>query len=542
MTVAIKSSMYVPRWYQDEAVCSIFDYFAKGGTGHPVVAMPTATGKSLVIAEFIRRTLTLWPSQRFILGTHVKELIVQNAQKIEAQWPSVPLGIFSAGLGVKQFSQPVIYGGIGSMFRVVEKFGRRDIMLIDEAHLLSPKDNTMYQKFIKGLLVKNPNLKVIGLTATPYRTGQGLLTDSGLFTDICYNLCDFKSFERLIKEGYLVRPIPKSTRTELDVTGVKITAGDFNKDQLAVAVDKDKVTYAACQEMANEAHDRKSWLIFASSIKHAEHIAGFLQSMGIDIITLHSKLDDDECDRRIKAFRNFEVRGIVNFGKLTTGFDHPAVDFIGMLRPTMSASLWVQMIGRGMRPSPETLKENCLVADFARNTLRLGPINDPVIPRKRGKGPVGVAPVRICPNCGVYNHARAVVCIACGFEFPKIEKLVKTAGTDALLREGHSTEPIVAHFNVQKVVYHRHQKPGSKPTIKVSYFCGLQLFTEYVSLESEIQWIADKARKWWTARMGTMVAPPTTDEALKWVSQLKAPKTIRVWTNKKYPEVLGFEY
>jgi DNA repair protein RadD len=530
--------MYVPRWYQDEAVNSIFSYYAEGKTGHPVVAMPTATGKSLVIAEFIKRTLQLWPSQRFIMGTHVKELINQNAEKIRAQWPNVPLGIFSAGLGEKNIA-PVVYGGIASMVNAIERFGRRDLLLVDEAHLISPKQDSMYQKLIKGLTKANANLKVIGFTATPYRMGQGLLTDGGLFTDICYDLCNFKNFNRLINEGYLVPPIPKRTQTELDVTGVKLTAGDFNQEQLAIAVDKDKVTYEACKEIADLGYDRKSWLIFASSIKHAEHVAHFLQSFGIDVVPVHSKLEDDECDKRIAAFRNFKHRGIVNFGKLTTGFDHPAIDLIGMLRPTMSTSLWVQMLGRGTRPSPATLKENCLVLDFARNTIRLGPINDPVIPRKRIKGDEpGVAPVRICPQCGVYNHARATHCIACGFEFPKVEKLINTAGTEELLRR--EVEPIVGHFTVQNVVYNRHQKPGSPPILKVSYFCGLQLFNEYICLEHG-GLAAKKARDWWRTRMGTLVAPPTIDEALKYTAQLKVPKTIRVWTNKKYPEVLGFD-
>lgn len=532
--------MYVPRPYQNEAVDSIFDYYAKGGTGNPVVAMPTATGKSLVIAEFCKRVLKQWPSQRIICLTHVKELIEQNAEKIREQWPSVPLGIFSSGLGMRNIHNPLIYGGVASVVNCVSKFGFRDLLLVDEAHLISPKDGTNYQKVIAALRQINPNLKVIGFTATPYRTGQGLLTEGGLFTHICYDLTTFKEFNKLIADGYLVAPVPKRTKTELDVSHVNQVAGDFNQDQLQSAVDIESVTYAACKEAVEEGFDRHCWLTFASGIEHAEHIATILQTMGVDAVAIHSKMPADKATDLLNDYRKGKIRCVVNYGKLTTGFDHPPIDFILMLRPTTSTGLWVQMLGRGTRPSPATLKENCLVLDFARNTLRLGPINDPVIPRKRVKGDIpGVAPVRICGLCGVYNHARAVVCCGCGAEFPKVEKLIPSASTEELIRQ--EIDPIVGYFEVQRVMYHRHQKKDRPPMIKVSYFCGLQMFSEWICLEHG-GFAANKARAWWRERMGVMIAPPTTDEALKYMSRLREPKRIRVWTNKKYPEVLGYEY
>jgi DNA repair protein RadD len=531
--------MYTPRPYQNDAVAAIFAYYAKGGVGNPVVAMPTATGKSLVIAEFIKFVIQRWPRQRIILLTHVKELIKQNAEKLREQWPQVPLGIFSAGLNQRDVNFPVVYGGVASVVNCVELFGWRDLMLVDEGHLISPKEDTNYQEIIKRLRAINPAMKVIAFTATPYRTGQGMISDGPIFTDVCFDLCSFKEFNKLIADGYLVAPIPKSTTTELDTSKVKITAGEFNKGDLQKAVDIDSVTYAACREIVEEGFDRKCWLIFASGVKHAEHVASCLSSMGIDVTCIHSKLSDKECDRRYEDWKAGKYKAIVNYGKLTTGVDHPPIDLIAVLRPTMSTVLWVQMLGRGTRPSPATLKENCLVLDFARNTIRLGPINDPVIPRKRVKGEVpGVAPVRICPQCGVYNHARSTECSQCGFVFPKIEKLFHTAGTDELIRRD---EPVVNNFDVQRIVYNRHQKMGKPPMIKVSYFCGLHLFSEWICFEHG-GYATMKAHAWWKARTGLKAAPPSTDEALKFVSQLRVPRRIRVWSNKKYPEVLGYEY
>lgn len=533
---------YVPRYYQFEAVDSVFFYYASGKDGNPVVAMPTASGKSLVIAEFIKTTLMRWPRQRIICATHVKELIVQNAEKIRAQWPQVPLGINSAGLNQRDVNFPVVYAGIASIIDNIKAFGHRDLLLVDEAHLIGSKESSMYLKAIKALKETNPNLKVIGFTATPYRSGMGLLTEGDIFTDICYDLTTMEAFNRLISEGYLSLLIPKQTKVELDVSNVKVIKGEFDKKSLAKAVDTDPLTLAACREVCELGWDRKSWLGFASSVKHAEHVAAVLQHMGIDAIAVHSKMPMKEADKRLADFRKFKYRAIINYGKLTTGFDHPAIDLIAMLRPTMSTVLWVQMLGRGMRPSPDTQKENCLVLDFARNTERLGPVNDPLIPRKRKPGQTpGVAPVRICEKCGVYNHAKRTFCIACGHIFTIIPKLEHTAGTQVLIRTGES---IVETFNVDRVIYNKHHKSGLVPSMRVQYFCngGLRMFSEYISFESTHQWAKKIAAQWWMERAGAMMAPPTVDDALAYTAQLRAPKRITVLTSDRYPQVKSYEY
>ncbi len=548
-------SNYVNRWYQDEAEYAVFDYFQSGNTGNPVVAMPTGTGKSIVIANFVRRVFGYWPNQRIMMLTHVKELIEQNAEKLLSVWPTAPLGIYSAGLKSRDMILPIVFGGVQSVSKAIKKsveqddgtpphlkhFGWRDLVIIDECHLLGPNEDTMYQYVISELLKINPYLKVIGLTATPYRLKQGMITDEGgLFTDVCYDITGIEAFNRLIAEGYLSPLIPKRTNVEIDTSGVRMSAGDFNGKQLNEVADE--ITYDAVKEMVEQGQDRQSWLVFASGVDNAEHVAAMLQSFGVPAAASHSKLKPAENDARIKAFKSGELRALVNNNKLTTGFDHPPIDLIGMLRPTMSPGLWVQMLGRGTRPSPGTMKENCLVLDFAGNTRRLGPINDPVKPRKPGKGG-GDAPVRICEVCGVYNHASARTCISCGSEFSFETKIFKTAGTEELLR---SDAPVVEYFEVQKVIYNLHEKRNdqgvltSPPSIKVSYFCGFQMFNEWVCLEHG-GLPGKRARDWWRQRHAEE-PPITTHEALRRVSELRVPTRVRVWTNKKYPEILSAEW
>lgn len=528
------------RDYQNEAVDSVIQYFSAGNTGNPVIAMPTGTGKSLVIAGLIERILKGWASQRIMVLTHVKELIEQNASKMQQLWPGSPMGIYSAGLGIKDTMMPIIFGGAASVVNCVPSFGKRDLLFIDECHLLSPKADTTYQSIILELQQLNPYLKVVGLSATPFRLGQGMITDGGVFTDICCDMTGVEPFNRFIAEGYLCPLIPRRTKVERQSEVMSIGSnGDFSGAALEADAAQKDVTYQALVELCEAGQDRNSWLVFASTVEDADYIAETLCSFGVAAAAVHSKLPRKECDRRIADFKIGKLRCLVNMGMLTTGFDHPPLDLIGMLRRTMSPGLWVQMLGRGTRPSPETLKSNCLVLDFAGNTRRLGPINDPVIPRRKGKGG-GDAPVRICDNCGTYNHAASRVCSYCGEEFTFETKIVARASEEELIR---SDIPVIEYFNVSQVYYYLHEKMGTAPQIKVEYFCNdnMQKFTEYVQLEHG-GFPGKRSRDWWRQRFPGDYVPETTKEALELITQLRVPHRIKVWVNKKYPEVLNYEY
>ena len=531
------------RDYQEEAICAPLNYFDNGGRGNPVVAMPTGTGKSFCIAETIRRILFRYSNQRILMLTHVKELIEQNAETMLAVWPTAPLGIYSAGLKQKDVILPIIFGGIASVNKRPQVFGWRDLVFIDECHLLGPSDDTMYKTTLAALKLINPRLKVIGYSATPYRLKLGMITDGGVFTDICFDITTTEAFHRLIAEGWMSPPIAKPTRVEIDVSDVGISSNDdYNQKQLETA--SDRITFEACREMVEVGFDRQSWLVFASGVVHAEHVASMLQSFGISAVAVHSKLSNEENDERISAFKAGHYRCLVNMNKLTTGFNHPPIDLIGMLRPTLSPGLWVQMLGRGTRPSPATGKKNCLVLDFARNTQRLGTIDAPRVPRKPGEGG-GDLPIRICGNCRAYNHAAARFCIACGYEFEFETKIFKTASEAPLLS---SDAPVVEYFNVDQVWYKLHEKKNasgilvSPPSIKVSYLCGMKMFHEWVCLEHS-GFPGKKAREWWRQRH-VEEPPPTTFQALQRTHELREPSRIRVWVNRQngHPEVLGYEY
>lgn len=435
---------------------------------------------------------------------------------------------------------------------IVRRGGK--VAVTGNCHLVSVNDETMYRTVINELKAVNPYLKVIGFTATPWRIGQGKLTDEGgLFTDIAIDYSSLDKFNWLISEGYLSPLIPNRTTLNIDTENLHIRSGEFITSEVQKAVDKNEITIAALKETLEVASERKCGMIFGAGIEHCEHIEAALKAMGQSCCVVHSKQDNKINDQYIADFKAGKIRWLINNDKLTTGFDCPQVDVIVVLRPTASIILWVQMLGRGCRVvyAPgfdlETKegrlaaiasgpKQNCLVLDFANNTRRLGPINDPVIPRKRGKGG-GTAPIKECMYCPTINHASARFCIACGEEFLFQTKIVEQSSAEELIK---GEIPIIETFNVSHVTYRINiGVRGKAPTLLVSYHCGYSLYKEYICLEHEKPAVKAKARSWWRESGGQVPEPATVEEAVLRKGELSAPKSIRVWVNKQYPEILA---
>lgn len=555
------------RYYQQEGIDALWDYF-KTKFGNPLLLYPVGTGKSVIIAGFLESIFKVFPQQKVLVCTHVKKLIEQNHAKLLSLWPNAPAGVYSSGLNRKDVHNRIIFCGVASIVKNLTAFGRVDLLIVDEADLISQNEESMYQKVIFELKKVNPHLKVIGLTATAWRAGQGQITSDGIFTDVALDYTTMEKFNQLFDEGWLTPLIPLRTGLLLDVSGVHKLGGDFKQGELELAVDKDEITYKALREAINYGSNRKSWLIFASGVKHCESVNRILNALGIDCTIAHSKMPTKDCDKNINDWIDGRVTAIVSNGMLTTGIDNPTCDLIVVLRPTMSSRLWVQMLGRGIRclyapgypldtteqrlaAIREGQKPNCLVLDFAANARRLGPINDPVIPRQKGKGSPGDAPIRICDNCNMYNHASARFCgglpitdprfditRGCGTEFVTHTKIQQKASTEALIKR--EEPPHVEWFDIESVTYDVHRKSGKPDSLRVSYFSKFQKFQEYVHFEQPGV-LQRKATNWWKDRsMGPV--PPTSKQACELGAQLDIPKKILVWTNKQWPEIMKVSF
>jgi DNA repair protein RadD len=521
------------RPYQKAAITAIYKYF-EGHKGHPIVVIPTAGGKSLVMASFIEGVLKAWPDQRILIVTHVRELIAQNHAEMIGLWPEAPAGVYSAGLGRREAGARILFAGIQSIHRRASEIGFCDLVLVDEAHLIPGDSSTMYRKLIDELTAVNPLLKVIGFTATPFRLDSGMLHEgeNALFTDIAFEV----SVRDLIDKGYLAPLVSKRPTTRLDVTGVGTRGGEYIASELQAAVDKDSITRAAIDEVVSHGADRKSWLLFCSGVDHATHVAEEVRRRGVTCATIFGNTPKDERDAIIAAFKRHEIRALASMGVLTTGFNAPGVDLIAMLRPTKSAGLYVQMAGRGTRLAPD--KENCLVLDFAGNVSRHGPI-DLVKPKKPGEPGVGDAPTKVCPECDTILPIALAECPECGYAFPGREvKIQPTASTLAVISTRSSMPQWV---NVSDVTYSRHDKVGGRTSLKVHYRAGLIGYDEWICLEHD-GLARRKAEAWWRRRGPTLPMPSRIDDALSLVARLVKPTQILVRLGGRYPEILDYRF
>jgi len=523
------------RYYQIEAIQATIDAVCNGAKA-PLIAMPTGLGKSYVLAGLIQRICVESPHTRHMVLSHTKEILIQDAKALRTVWPQAPMGIFSSGLNRRDVLHPVLVAGCASVRNCVEQFGFRDVIYIDECHMLSPTAETTYQKIIAKLRERNPNLIVVGLTATPYRRGIGSLLNGGIFDSMAIDLTDAKSWARFIAEGHLVPLHAKRTDASIDVSGVKISNGDFAEGALQAASDKDQLNESIAKEIAIAMRSRKAALVFCAGVEHAEHMAERLNAVGVKSRAVHSKMPTGDRDAIITAFKCGGLDCVTNNNVLTTGFDYPAIDLIGMARATVSVGLWVQMLGRGTRPAPG--KSDCVVLDFAGNRPRLGPVDAPHIPNPKKGEKTGEIPCKICDSCGCYAHISARVCEACGEPFPIQTKLKHRPGSEAIMS---GEAPIIETFNVSRVTYARHaRKIDGAISVRVTYMCGYRHFSTWINFDAKKT--KHFAHNFWKQFVGDDI-PETNDDALTLLSSGVAvtPKKVRVWVNKQFPEVMGYE-
>lgn len=528
------------RDYQKKAIELLYAYF-QHNTGNPVIEAPTAAGKSVIQAAFIRGVLEQWPLQRILCLTHVKELVSQNSAALRRLYPGGSIGVNAAALGSRDTQESVIFASIQSVYRRAHELGRFDLVMIDEAHLCPVKTSSgMYRKFIDDCRKYNPRIKVIGFSATPYRLDNGLLIDgdSRLFTDIIPAKAAGMSIDDLLAAGYLAPLTTAPVRTHLDTSSVPMRGGEFVLKDLARAVDVDSVTKAACDEIIALGADRDAWLIFASSVEHAHHIQQYLSSQWIRCAVITGETDNDERDQAISDYRQGTVRALVNVNVLTTGFDAPHTDLLAFLRPTMSTSLYVQMCGRGMRIHPA--KHDCLVLDFAGLIETHGPVNSVQPPRKGKAKEQQQAPVKECRGCLMLVHASVRECPYCGekFEFDMAPKISGKASTlDIMAVKGpQRVTPTMA-------TYGRHDKPGKPPSLRVDYYAGpLRVATEWICLFHGGA-AETRAFCWWQEHLPGTKWPADIDEAVAASDNARLPAYLYIQQEGKFSRIVsrGFE-
>lgn len=526
------------RPYQIEALNALRTAL-KDPASRPLVLLPTGAGKGFILGEIASGIAS--KGSRMIVLAHVKELVEQNAKQCERGAPN-QVGIYSAGLGERCTNKPIICAGIQSVYKKACDIGKIDIAICDEAHLRQPDDEGMYGKFFETMLVINLKMRIIGLTATPYRLGTGKIYGEGRqFTDICYRV----SVLDLIAQGYLSPLTSKAPSSKIDFSGLHRRNGDFIPAEAEQLMDG--LVQQTVADLVTKSALCKSILVFASGVEHAGHLAHEIRRVtGQQVEVVVGDTPSSERADFIAQFKAGTLRWLVNVGVLTTGFDAPNVDCVAIVRPTDSPGLLYQMVGRGFRLAPE--KKMCTVLDYGGNIERHGPVDKldliDIDEKKAGSGP---APVKECPECHEYVHAAVRECPSCKFAFPPPEKKHESrAHSGGVL----SSEVEIEDLEVVGVRYEKHLKKGSDGenptdvTMRVIYRYGI--------FESVSEWICfnhqgyarAKAEAWWKARSISLV-PKNVDQALYLADEGFLAKPIKIRISKqagsKYPTLISIE-
>ena len=532
------------RKYQQEAIDAAYKEFRRGKNS-ALIVLPTGSGKTPVIArvaqEFVQYKL------KVLILAHVKELLEQTHKKLTQLDSNLDVGIYSAGMGFRDTDCTVLVAGIQSVWRLGSELGKRDIIIVDEVHRIGNDESSCYQTLLSELRLRNPGIKILGLTATPYRLAGGMIYGEGkLFQRACYSA----PIRGLIEQGYLSQLRNKCGTDEAlpDLEGTKIRAGEFVQKELAERVDKDELVCAMVRDILKKAKGRQSVIVFATSVEHAFHIWNELNGHGEMAALLTGSTPSPERNLMIEQFKRKEIRILVNVSVLTEGFDAPGVDCVVLARPTASRGLYYQMVGRGFRLSEG--KADCLVLDYGNNIYRHGPIDAEVEEDERPKGTPGDGkpPMRTCPECKEICHAAIPSCPDCGHNFPERSKQQCDTEPD----QNNQIISEVAQIDTRKIYkaeYMVHTKKGadeSAPkTLRAIYHYGVgESVSEWICVEHE-GYARRKAEAWWKKHTN-LPCPATAVEAEQIANsdQFDCPTAVRVRKipGSKWNELIGITF
>lgn len=538
------------RYYQREAVERTYDYL-RTSKGNPCIVTPTASGKSVIIAQIVTDAVKRWGGRVLILA-HVKELLEQNASKVIALCPDIDIGVYSAGLSRRDTRNSVIVAGIQSVANRACELGKFDLIVIDEAHCIPSSGEGQYRTFLRDAMTVNPKLRVIGLTATPYRLDGGLICKpENILNDVSYEV----GIKDMIARGYLSPVISKAGLAEADLSCVHTRHGEFINSELDCAMNREDLVRSSCEEIVAYTRDRNAVIIFGCSVSHCANIKAAIEDIsGMECGIVTGDTPSDERAETIARIRHDsghrELKYLVNMGCLTTGFDAPNIDCVAIMRATQSAGLFVQMVGRGMRLSPSTGKKDCLVLDFGDNVMRHGPIDSIRVKDRAAREKVSAIEedeeqkAIVCPQCRSISYARMSVCPDCGYVFvkPREPNHNAVSSSEGIL-SGQSEDTTL---DVEDIIYSVWRKKNANTsTMLVEYVIGLtDIRREWVCPEHS-GYARTKFVAWWTQR-SMNPSLPVPDTAADAVSRAEGGElrkarsiTMRHVTGEKFDRIVS---
>ena len=402
------------RPYQEESVSAVIEHIKKR-LSPCLLDLATGAGKSLIVSAIARYLAGVAPSKRVLCIAPSLELIVQNHEKYVVGY-NEPASIYCSSAGSKDLRHQVIFASPLTVIKNVRLIAHLGIsgIIIDEAHGVTPTMIDLVKQIqeyeINGIR-PNEKVRVIGMTATPYRTGTGyifakdcsgdeeILYDDDKARDPYYSRLLYRvTAGELVSQGYLSQVKIGEVDDHYDTSSLETDRfGNFSASSVAKAFNGNTKTERIVNKVMHYAEEMMGVMFFAATISHAEEIASYLPAQDVRVVT--GKLKKKEREQFINDFKEQKYKYLVNVDVLTTGFDAPHVDGIAILRATESPGLFQQIVGRCLRLHPE--KEFATIWDFAENIDRHNLKDDIFTPEIKNKPVPGKAnPIQVeCPAC-----------------------------------------------------------------------------------------------------------------------------------------------
>ncbi len=349
--------LITPREYQIEALEAVANHYNLG-IKQQLISLPTGCGKTVVFALLAKKL-----NVKTLVIAHTEELITQAVSKFKVVWPEVDIGIVKAESD--DINAQVVVASIQTAARHqrLQRLKEQgfELLIIDEAHHAAAPS---YASLVKelGFCNADNNKLLVGVTATPKRgDGIGL---KNVFQEIVFE----RSINTMIRAGYLAPLVGKQIFTKIDLKSVSIRKGDFVAFELSRIVNIPERNQLIVDNYKQYASERKKSLAFCVDVQHAKDLADTFNRNGIPSMAVYGSMSREERFTVLDSFSKSHYKVLTNCHLLTEGFDEPSIDCIIMARPTQSAGLFTQMVGRGTRTFP--LKQDCLILDFTDNSNR----------------------------------------------------------------------------------------------------------------------------------------------------------------------------
>jgi len=403
------------RDYQNDAIDSIRQLYAAGHMA-PLLVLPTGSGKTVIFCDIAERVSIR--NKRVYILVHRAELLNQTSEHLDK------LGVDHGKIapGYTMTSDLVQVSSVQTLVRRLDKLPNPDLLIIDEAHHAVAKS---WSKIISNW----QGVRLLGVTATPLRLdGKGL----GKHVGGCFDsLITGPSVKELTSQGYLTPSIIYAPPSGFNTIGIKTIAGDYDKKETTVRIDKPVITGCAIEHYKKHCPDFPA-IAFCASIKHATHVAEQFNQAGIPSMSIDGTLSDKQRKHRIQSLGNGTIKVLTSCEIISEGTDIPVVSTAILLRPTKSLAIFLQQCGRTLRPAPQIGKTHSVILDHVGNCLRHGMVDDSrewsLDGQKKKKGNKNEevsAAVRQCAGCYAVYPVYLPKCPQCGMEYNTIERKIK---------------------------------------------------------------------------------------------------------------------